>query len=147
MKFSGTEPPKEHIEKEFPVLDSKVTVSNCWYYLSLLERFVYATKDLEEDKLKMYLVRAEYRYHTWISERRKKMLSKNIDSFVPPTGKINHLFKQLETHHLFYITKQTLRSSGKHICLAHCDIMKIVGVILNFLVASMRNWKCLSKRL
>jgi hypothetical protein len=100
MKYSGIEPPQEYSKNEFPVLNSVVTVSNCWYYLSLLERFVYATKDLEEEDLKLYLVRAEYRYYTWITERRKKINGKNIDSFVPPTGKDSCFFQSTLIHTL-----------------------------------------------
>jgi hypothetical protein len=69
MVYSDSDPPKESEAKKFPVLDSVVTVDNCWYYLSLLERFVQATKDMDNDTLKMYLVRAEYRYFRWLSER------------------------------------------------------------------------------
>lgn len=94
MKFSETEPPTETAKNEFPVLDTYVTVSNCWYYLSLLERFVYATRQLEEEDLKMYLVRAEYRYHRWITERARYVSAKNAHTSVPPIGRAYILFKR-----------------------------------------------------
>lgn len=72
MVYAENHPPAESSENEFPELDSVVTVENCWYYLSLLERFVRMTKDMEEDILKLYLVRAEYRYVQWIEGYKKR---------------------------------------------------------------------------
>ncbi|GAA5804045.1 hypothetical protein HPULCUR_009531 [Helicostylum pulchrum] len=60
------EPPSEDHRGRFPTLDT-VTVANCWYYLSLLERFVNVTSHMSDKVLKMYLVRAEYRYFRWIA--------------------------------------------------------------------------------
>lgn len=63
--FYDQNPPVSPPDKPFPSFNGTVTVATCWYYLSLLERFVDATKDMPEDILKLYLVRAEYRYFKW----------------------------------------------------------------------------------
>lgn len=65
--FYDQKPPVSPYDKPFPSFSTTVTVPNCWYYLSLLERFVDATKDMPEDVLKLYLVRAEYRYFKWFN--------------------------------------------------------------------------------
>ncbi|KAK4510351.1 uncharacterized protein ATC70_004781 [Mucor velutinosus] len=65
MPFCNTNPPEETKKDEYPTLDTVVNVSNCFYYLSLLERFVQTTRNMPEDILKKYLVRAEYRYFKW----------------------------------------------------------------------------------
>lgn len=82
--YFNNDPPSEEHGKEFPTMSSVVSVSNCWYYLSLLERFVDITSSMTEDILKMYLVRAEYRYFLWISN---KHYYRNLDRAVPPIGK------------------------------------------------------------
>lgn len=61
------DPPIEMAKGEFPSLDEVMTVANCWYYLSLLERFVDTIQSMPEHILKMYLVRAEYHYCKWAS--------------------------------------------------------------------------------
>ena len=81
--FKDNEPPKEFITNEFPVMDRVVTVENCWYYLSLLERFVDITTEMNEEDLKLYLVRAEYRYFQWIA---KCSENNAISSPPPPVG-------------------------------------------------------------
>jgi hypothetical protein len=86
--FSDNDPPVEASEDEFPTMSTVVTVANCWYYLSLLERFVDITSSMSEDVLKMYLVRAEYRYFLWISN---KHYYRNLDRAVPPIGKIANI--------------------------------------------------------
>ncbi|CAO3643631.1 unnamed protein product [Mucor fragilis] len=65
MTFCDTNPPEETKKDEYPTLDTVVNVSNCFYYLSLLERFVRTTRNMPEDVLKKFLVRAEYRYYKW----------------------------------------------------------------------------------
>lgn len=82
--FYDQHPPEENVENEFPSLNTVVTVSSCWYYLSLLERFVDITKDMSEDILKLYLVRAEYRYFLWMYKVNKSHLS---GLSTPPIGK------------------------------------------------------------
>lgn len=82
--FYDQNPPEESVENEFPVLNTVVTVSNCWYYLSLLERFVDTTKDMSEDVLKLYLVRAEYRYFLWMY---KVQAARLASSATPSIGK------------------------------------------------------------
>jgi hypothetical protein len=84
--FYDQEPPIESFDNEFPTFNTVVTVSNCWYYLSLLERFVDITKDMPEDTLKIYLVRAEYRYFKWVTELHRKELMEE-PSCIPPVGK------------------------------------------------------------
>lgn len=69
--------------KNFPVLDTVVNVSNCYYYLSLLERFANSIKDLTETELKYYLVRAESRYSKWIFHKSFKM---SLIRKTPPLG-------------------------------------------------------------
>lgn len=66
-------PPLEVNSKEFPVLDEVVSVSNCYYYLSLLERFVSVIENMNKDELMQYLVRAESRYFRWIFNPAFKM--------------------------------------------------------------------------
>lgn len=44
----------------------KLTQYGCYFYLSLLARFVAITKDMTEGEMKLYLVRAEYRYIKFI---------------------------------------------------------------------------------
>jgi hypothetical protein len=82
VKFDK-DPPAEKIKKGFPSIEGIVTVANCWYYLSLLEKFVDITQSMDEEILKMYLVRAEYRYFQWISTRRYRKPEYSI----PPVGK------------------------------------------------------------
>jgi hypothetical protein len=45
----------------------KLTQYKCYFYLSLLARFVTITKDMTEEEMKLYLVRAEYRYFKFIN--------------------------------------------------------------------------------
>lgn len=86
MTFSDTNPPEEAQKDEYPTLDTIVNVSNCFYYLSLLERFVRKTRNMPDDVLKKYLVRAEYRYFKWAYSTRKSL---NTSSYViPPLGKL-----------------------------------------------------------
>ncbi|KAI9282738.1 hypothetical protein BY458DRAFT_130426 [Sporodiniella umbellata] len=80
MQFD-TFPSKEIGVENEPCMDSKVTVRNCWYYLSLLERFVQATEKMSQETLQIYLVRAEYRYIKWISNYDP---TKNNEEMVPP---------------------------------------------------------------
>lgn len=80
MYFSA-DPPSQRFTDDFPVLDKYVTVANCWYYISLMERFVDTTVELGEDLLKIYLVRAEYRYFKWLSTREN---GKSVDYYIPP---------------------------------------------------------------
>lgn len=80
--FYDQEPPSNPAGKEFPSFGSSVTVANCWYYLSLLERFVDTTKDMPEDVLKLYLVRAEYRYFKWLNLSNEN----HIFDSTPPIG-------------------------------------------------------------
>lgn len=84
MYFSA-DPPTQRFTDDFPVLDNYVTVANCWYYISLMERFVDTTIELSEDMLKIYLVRAEYRYFKWLSTREN---GKSVDYYIPPIGKV-----------------------------------------------------------
>lgn len=85
MRFDGN-PPVQEIKGEYPSLDDVVAVANCWYYLSLMESFVEMTQSFtkEEDLLKMYLVRAEYRYCKWISS---KVKHRQAEVNIPPLGK------------------------------------------------------------
>ncbi|KAF7727266.1 hypothetical protein EC973_007879, partial [Apophysomyces ossiformis] len=64
----------------YPILDEVVTVHACHYYLSLINRFTETTKNMTEQQLRIYLVRAEDRYIGWIKNIRK-MQSHNI---IPP---------------------------------------------------------------
>lgn len=77
------DPPLEENPKDFPVLDEVVNVSNCYYYLSLLERFVDVTGNMNKEDLKQYLVRAESRYFRWILCPSFKMSMKRQP---PPLG-------------------------------------------------------------
>lgn len=77
------DPPEELSENEFPKISDVVTVANCWYYLSLLERFVDTTGLMSEKVLKMYLVRAEHRYFQWTSNK----TSRKAIYAIPPLGK------------------------------------------------------------
>jgi hypothetical protein len=99
MKFDK-DPPIEKTKNEFPSLDGVVTVANCWYYLSLLERFVEITQSMEEDLLKMYLVRAEYRYFQWISAKEYR----KPEFAIPPVGKRNNF----TISELILVSKSTL---------------------------------------
>ncbi|CAO3643647.1 unnamed protein product [Mucor fragilis] len=82
MTFSSEDPPLESQSGEYPTFDKTVTVSSCYYYLSLLERFVDTTKDMSESVLKLYLVRAEYRYYKWAYSREADFGS--MKSAIPP---------------------------------------------------------------
>lgn len=90
--YFDKDPPLEANPEEFPTLSSVVSVKNCWYYLSLLERFVDTTSSMTEDVLKTYLVRAEYRYFLWIS---KKCYYRNLDRAIPPIGKIYTIYIEI----------------------------------------------------
>jgi hypothetical protein len=81
--YSTSHPPAQRFIDDFPVMDSFVTVANCWYYLSLMERFVDITLDLNEELLKVYLVRAEFRYFKWLSTRSS---GKSVEYYTPPIG-------------------------------------------------------------
>lgn len=50
--------------------NGKLTQYKCYFYLSLLARFVTITKGMTEEEMKLYLVRAEYRYFKFISSKR-----------------------------------------------------------------------------
>lgn len=67
----------------FPVFDTVVNVSNCYYYLSLLQRFADSIKGLTETELKCYLVRAESRYSKWIFH---KSFKSTLSRKTPPLG-------------------------------------------------------------
>lgn len=82
--YYNKNPPQEPHQYDFPIVNYNVTVPKCWYYLSLLERFVDTTKDMPENILKIYLVRAEYRYFKWIS---RGSGNKTMPPSVPPIGK------------------------------------------------------------
>ncbi|KAG2236563.1 hypothetical protein INT48_000863, partial [Thamnidium elegans] len=77
--YYDREPPEEDHNVKFPTLDT-VTVANCWYYLSLLERFVNVTSRMSDKTLKTYLVRAEYRYFQWIANKG----TRKRDDTLPP---------------------------------------------------------------
>ncbi|GAA5796750.1 hypothetical protein HPULCUR_002125 [Helicostylum pulchrum] len=77
--YCDREPPLEDHNAKFPTLDT-VTVANCWYYLSLLERFVNVTSNMSDKVLKIYLVRAEYRYFRWIANKG----ARKRDDTLPP---------------------------------------------------------------
>lgn len=86
MTFCDTNPPVETKKDEYPTLDTVVNVSNCFYYLSLLERFVQTTRSMPEDVLKKYLVRAEYRYFKWACT---KKISSTSRYAIPPLGELS----------------------------------------------------------
>ncbi|KAI9253051.1 hypothetical protein EDC94DRAFT_268230 [Helicostylum pulchrum] len=79
--FSDNKPPEIKLVDEFPSFNSVVTVPNCWYYLSMLERFVDITSSMPQDILKMYLVRAEYRYFKWMYKTKKH---RSVKHSIPP---------------------------------------------------------------
>ncbi|GAA5815491.1 hypothetical protein MFLAVUS_009003 [Mucor flavus] len=79
--FFDNKPPIPTSQDEFPSFDTVVNVSNCWYYLSLLERFVDITSSLSQKDLKIYLVRAEYRYFKWMFANVK---DRQISLSIPP---------------------------------------------------------------
>ncbi|KAL9555734.1 hypothetical protein MBANPS3_002231 [Mucor bainieri] len=81
MTFLDANPPEETKKGEYPTLDTVLNVSNCFYYLSLLERFVRTTRSMPEDILKKYLVRAEYRYFKWAYT---KKISSTSQYAIPP---------------------------------------------------------------
>ncbi|CAO0793972.1 unnamed protein product [Mucor circinelloides] len=82
MPFFNTNLPQESQQDEYPTFDKTVTVANCYYYLSLLERFVETTRNMSEDVLKVYLVRAEYRYYKWAYSKETDFGS--IKNAIPP---------------------------------------------------------------
>lgn len=83
--YFNSDPPVPLSQDEFPSFNSVVNVSNCWYYLSLLERFVAITEALPENLLKIYLVRAEYRYFKWMYTNIK---DRSLELSIPPVGKV-----------------------------------------------------------
>lgn len=78
MSFSSSDLPplKDRLSR---LSGASVHANRCFYYLSLLERFVETTHDMPESLLKLYLVRAEYRYYRWIS-------SYSYEECIPPLG-------------------------------------------------------------
>ncbi|KAI8140519.1 hypothetical protein BJV82DRAFT_671595 [Fennellomyces sp. T-0311] len=84
MKFAYT-PPKEIKKGDFPVLGEVVTIENCFYYLSLMERFLRYKDSFDSERLKAMLARSELRYIKWrdIIETSPKD-SHIFESFVPP---------------------------------------------------------------
>lgn len=113
MTFSSEDPPLESQSGEYPTFDKTVTVSSCYYYLSLLERFVDTTKDMSESVLKLYLVRAEYRYYKWAYSREADFGS--MKSAIPPLGDIDYTL----TLHSAWLTCIALKISlsfGKLTC-------------------------------
>ncbi|KAL9559963.1 hypothetical protein MBANPS3_000183 [Mucor bainieri] len=64
MRFSKCAP--EYYSTRLPDIEM---LNKGHYYLSMLERFVETTQDMPESILKLYLVRAEYRYYRWVSAR------------------------------------------------------------------------------
>ncbi|KAL0146254.1 hypothetical protein V8B55DRAFT_1593578 [Mucor lusitanicus] len=76
MRFSINDPPPFKYKPSDFSGDS-INANRCFYYLSLLERFVATTQDMPESVLKLYLVQAEYRYYRWIS-------SHSYEKCIPP---------------------------------------------------------------
>lgn len=113
MTISSADPPLESQSGEFPTFDKVVTVSNCYYYLSLLERFVETTKDMSESVLKLYLVRAEYRYYKWAYSREADFGS--MKNAIPPLGNIDSA-PTLHSALLTYTVLKMLPSFGKLTC-------------------------------
>lgn len=62
MKFDEKYVPLEYDWHLF----SAVRSHQVYEYLLLLKRFVEFSKDMSEESMRMYLVRAEYRYFKWI---------------------------------------------------------------------------------
>jgi hypothetical protein len=83
MKFNK-DPPTEYHGEEFPSFNKVVNVSSCYYYLSLMERFVAFTQGLSESELKRFLVRAECRYFKWLMGHTFEKFKKPVP---PPLGK------------------------------------------------------------
>lgn len=111
--FFDKNPPAQKSKNEFPSVDSVVTVANCWYYLSLLERFVDITSTMSENVLKMYLVRAEYRYFQWMFTN-KELYGESKS--IPPVG------KKVKTTIYLCLSNNCSQMShffGKRICLVH----------------------------
>lgn len=77
MIFSTADPPSFKT-KRLQFDDTSISIDRCFYYLSLLERFVETTQDMPESMLKLYLVRSEYRYYKWTFSSLKES--------VPPLG-------------------------------------------------------------
>lgn len=100
MRFSTSDPP-EFKSKHWDFSGASINPYRCFYYLSLLERFVETTHDMPESVLKLYLVRAEYRYYRWIS-------SNSYRNSTPPLGELIQ-YVGLVLEDWFYFSLQRCR--------------------------------------
>ncbi|KAI8077763.1 uncharacterized protein BX664DRAFT_343423 [Halteromyces radiatus] len=77
-KFSAP-PPVAPNPTHFPKLNGVVTVENCYYYLSFLERFWTFMDTMTLQEQRHYLARAEVRYEKWIHNHFSPMLVPPLD--------------------------------------------------------------------
>ncbi|KAI7887152.1 hypothetical protein K492DRAFT_189568 [Lichtheimia hyalospora FSU 10163] len=67
MKYASfPQPPTEEQGVIFPRLNNVVTIENCFYYLSLMERFLEYKRTFGPQLVKIMLARAEIRYARWL---------------------------------------------------------------------------------
>lgn len=88
MKYASLpQPPAEEHPVIFPRLNDVVSVENCFYYLSLMERFLEYKRTLGPQLIKVMLARAEIRYARWLRYLNDASKSKsNNPKIAPPIG-------------------------------------------------------------
>lgn len=88
MKYASLpHPPTEEQGVTFPRLNDVVSVKNCFYYLSLMERFLEYKRTLGPQLVKVMLARAEIRYARWLRYMNDTSKgSSNHKKIAPPIG-------------------------------------------------------------
>ncbi|KAI8145363.1 hypothetical protein BJV82DRAFT_603392 [Fennellomyces sp. T-0311] len=83
-KYAFVAPPEEPSINAFPTLDGVVTIENCHYYLSLMERFMDYKESFDTASFKVMLARAEIRYAQWREIVQSAFAKVSYHSFSPP---------------------------------------------------------------
>ncbi|KAJ8653623.1 hypothetical protein O0I10_010773 [Lichtheimia ornata] len=85
MKYANIQiPPSEEDGVTFPKLNNVVTIENCFYYISLMERFLQYKSTLGPDLVKIMLSRAEVRYTRWLRYIQDQYKASQEPEIIPP---------------------------------------------------------------
>ncbi|CDH56061.1 predicted protein [Lichtheimia corymbifera JMRC:FSU:9682] len=93
MKYASLpQPPAEEHPVIFPRLNDVVSVENCFYYLSLMERFLEYKRTLGPQLVKVMLARAEIRYARWLRYLSDASKSKSNNPKIAPPIDIGYMW-------------------------------------------------------
>ncbi|CAO3631317.1 unnamed protein product [Cunninghamella blakesleeana] len=77
LKYNDLPPRYDPLQEA--TLNKEVNVNNCYYYLSLIERFWHYMNTMNKQEQQLYLARAEYRYELWVKKFHYNMLAPPLD--------------------------------------------------------------------